>query len=125
MGGATKLDGAGTAKMKTLEEGLTHLQRVHGLVEQMALAIKQKKPTNMFGMQIRRAATPMVGQLKIQFGPIADAVTSLVLVATRGGSEQVRLRSMREMVGQIRTAMEITMNKVKEQHSVPIEISDD
>ncbi len=121
----TKLDGAGAAKMKILESALTDLQRVHGLVEQMAVSMKNKMPTTMFGLQIRRAAGPMVGQLKIQFGPIADAVSSLVLVATRGGSEQVRLRSLREQVGHIRTAIDITMKKVKEQHSVAIESADD
>lgn len=121
----TKLDGAGTAKMHTLEDALTHLQRVHGLVEQMAIAIRNQKPTTMYGMQIRRAAAPMVGQLKVQFGLLADQVANLVLLATRGGSEQMRLRGMREMVGQLRTAIDITMNKVKEQHSVPIETAED
>lgn len=121
----TKLDGAGAAKMHTLDDALTHLQRVHGLVEQMAIAIRNQKPTTMYGMQIRRAASPMVGQLKVQFGLLADQVSGLVLVATRGGSEQMRLRMMREMVGQIRTAIDIMMSKVKEQHSVPIETAED
>ena len=121
----TKLDGAGAAKMHTLDDSLTHLQRVHGLVEQMAIAIRNQKPTTMYGMQIRRAASPMVGQLKVQFGLLADQVSGLVLVATRGGSEQMRLRMMREMVGQIRTAIDIMMSKVKEQHSVPIETAED
>ena len=123
--GNTKLDGAGAAKMHTLEESMTHLQRIHGLVEQMALAINNQKPTTMYGMQIRRAASPMVGQLKVQFGLLADQVAALVLVATRGGSEQMRLRSMREQVGQLRTAIDIMMKKVKEQHSVEIEIADE
>ncbi len=120
----TKLDGAGTAKMHTLDDALTHLQRVHGLVEQMAMAIKNQKPATMYGLQIRRAATPMVGQLKVQFGLLADQVSALVLIATRGGSEQMRLRTMREMVGQLRIAIDIMMSKVKEQHTVPIETSD-
>ena len=123
--GATKLDGAGAAKMKMLEESLANLQRVHGLVEQMAVAMKNKTSTAMYGMQICRAATPMIGQLKIQFGMLADQVAALVLVATRGGSEQVRLRSMREQVAHIRTAMEIMVKKVKEAHSVDIELSKD
>lgn len=122
---ATKLDGAGMAKMHTLDDAQTHLQRVHGLVERMAIAIRNQQPTTMYGMQIRRAATPMVGQLKVQFGILADQVSALVLIATRGGSEQMRLRAMREMVGQLRTAIDIMMTKVKEQHTVPIEISSD
>ena len=35
----TKLDGAGAAKMKTLESALVDLQGLHGLVEQMAMAM--------------------------------------------------------------------------------------
>lgn len=118
-----KLDGAGAAKMKSLEEGLAQLQRLHGLVEQMALAVQQKKGGAIFGMQIRRAAAPMVGQLKVQFGMIADAVSALILVATRGGNEQQRVRACREMVSQIRTQIEMTMSKVKEQHGVAIELA--
>ena len=123
--GATKLDGAGAAKMKVLEESLVTLQRIHGLVEQMSIAMKNKTSTAMFGMQIRRTAVPMIGQLKIQFGMLADQVAALVLVATRGGSEQVRLRSMREQVAHLRTALDIMVKKVKESHSVEIELSKD
>ena len=67
--------------------------------------------------QIQRAATPLVGLLKGQFGMISDLVTALILVLSRGGSDQSRLRSLREFVGQIRTALEIAVNKVKEQHT--------
>ncbi|HUF25852.1 MAG TPA: hypothetical protein VMM18_02625 [Gemmatimonadaceae bacterium] len=123
--GNTKLDGAGAAKMRSLEEALTQLQRIHGLVEHMALAQKQQKPTTMFGMQIRRAAGPLVGQLKVQFGMVADQVAALVLAATRGGNEQMKVRVLREGVGQLRTSIDAMMNKVKEQHSVPIEMSSD
>ena len=34
---ATKLDGAGAQKMKTIEEALLALQSIHGMVERMAL----------------------------------------------------------------------------------------
>lgn len=121
----TKLDGAGTAKMNALEEALGLLQRIHGLVEQMALAHKQQRPAGAYGLQIRRAATPLVGLLKAQFGLISDQVTALILVATRGGNEQVRIRSLREMVAQIRTQLEIAQTKVREQHAVPIEAAEE
>ena len=120
---ATKLDGAGAAKMKTLEEALGGLQRVHGIVEQMALAMKQGKSASIFGLQIRRAATPLVGQLKGQFGLISDQVSAMILVATRGGTEQAKLRSMRESVALLRQAIEIAQNRVKEQHAVDIELT--
>lgn len=121
----TKLDGAGAAKMHVLEEAIAGLQKLHGLVEQMGMAIKRHEPANMYGLQIRRAASPLIGQLKPQFGMLADAVTSMVLVATRGGSEQVKLRSLRESVASLRQQLDIATNKVKEQHSEEIQLSAD
>ena len=79
----------------------------------------------MFGLQIRRAASPLIGQLKPQFGMLADGVTAMVLVATRGGNEQVKLRSLRESVASLRQQLDIAANKVKEHHSVEIEMSAD
>ena len=114
-----KLDGAGTNKMKTLEEALESLQRLHGIVERMAMEVRAQKPTSAFGAQIRRAATPLVGQLKGQFGMISDLVTNLILVSTRGGGgDQAKLRSMREAIAQIRTALEIAVTRTKDQHTV-------
>ena len=113
-----QLDGAGTQKLKTIEEALANLQRVHGLVERMAVEMKGKQGGGFVAQQVKRAAAPMVGQLKGQFGIIADQVSALLLVAGRGGSEQLKLRALRESVGQIRTALEIAQNKVKEKHMV-------
>jgi hypothetical protein len=118
MAGAAKLDNAGTIKLKVLDEALGHVQGLHSLVERMGMAVKQKQPTSLFAMQFKRAATPLVGMLKGQFGILADQVSHLILISTRGGSEQTKLRSMREGVAQLRTAMEITQNRVKEQHKV-------
>jgi hypothetical protein len=118
MSGAAKLDNAGTIKVKLLDEALVQVQMLHGLVERMAVAMKQKQPTSMFGAQFKRAATPLVGLLKGQFGVLADQVSQLVLISSRGGSEQVRLRSLREGVASLRTAMEITQSRVKAQHTV-------
>ena len=120
-----KLDGAGMAKMHTLEEALSLVQTLHGIVERMAIAVKAQQPTTMFGLQLRRAGTPLVGLLKGQFGIISDQVTQLLLVATRGGSEQVKLRAMREGVAQVRTQLEIAVTKVKEQHGSEISLSGD
>lgn len=113
-----KLDGAGIAKMATLDEAVGQLQRVHGLVERMAIEVRGNKNTLAFRQQIQRAATPMVGVLKAQFGMISDQASALVLVLTRGGGDQMRLRALRESVGQIRTALEIAQAKVKELHTV-------
>ena len=119
MAGAVRLDGPGTVKMAVLEESLVALQRLHGLVEQMAIAVKNQKPGQVYAMQIRRSATPMVGQLKGAFGTIADQVSAFILVASRGGTgEQQKVRALREQVAMIRQAIEIAQNKVKEQHAI-------
>ncbi len=122
---ATKLDGAGTQMMRTLEEALLTLQTLHGMVERMAIEIKALKSVGILPQQIKRLAVPLQGQLKGQFGLIADLVTAMILSAGRGGSEQTRLRALREHIAQIRTAIDINKTKVKEKHSVDIEISGD
>ena len=118
MASGPKLDGAGLAKMDTLEEANGQVQRIHGLVEQMAMAMRSGQDTAQFGAQIRRTGSPLVGKLKGQFGMIADQVSALMLIATRGGGEQVKLRSMREGVAQIRIQLEIAVAKTKEKHMI-------
>lgn len=119
MGGIVRLDGAGQIKMATLDEAAAQVQRLHGIVEQMAVAQKNSKPTQGFGMQMRRSAAPLVGLLKGQFGFLADQVTGFILVATRGGgSDQMKIRALREQIALLRQAIDIAMNKVKEQHAL-------
>ena len=118
MAAGPKLDGAGVQKMKTLDEALTQAQRLHGVVETYALALKRNQPTQLFGMQIKRALTPLVGLLKPQFGLIADQVASMNLVAGRGGSEQAKVRQLREGVGALKQALEIAVVRVKDNHMI-------
>jgi hypothetical protein len=113
-----KLDGAGVQKMKTLEEANVQLQRLHKVVETYALALKRAQPTSLYGMQVKRAISPLVGLLKPQFGLISDQVASLNLVAGRGGSEQTKVRILREGVGLLRQALEIAATRVKDNHTV-------
>jgi hypothetical protein len=113
-----KLDGAGVQKMKTLDEAITQVQRLHGVVEHYALALKRKQQTNLFGMQVKRALTPLVGLLKPQFGLIADQVASRNLMASRGGSEDAKVRNLREGVGMLKQALEIAVVRVKDHHMV-------
>lgn len=120
---AIKLDGAGAQKMKTLEEALITIQQLHGFVERMAIEIKNNKPLGVMPMQLKRMATPLVGQLKGQFGLIADQVSTMLLVAGRGGGDQVKLRAYREQIAQLRTAIEMAQSKVKKDHGVVIEIA--
>jgi hypothetical protein len=118
MAAGPKLDGAGVQKMKTIDEALTQAQRLHGVVETYALALKRNQPTQLFGMQVKRALTPLVGLLKPQFGLIADQVASMNLVAGRGGSEQTKVRLLREGVGALKQALEIAAVRVKDNHMV-------
>jgi hypothetical protein len=120
-----KLDGAGVQKMKTIEAALITLQSIHGMVERMAIDVKAQKIGSTIPNQVKRTAVPLQGQLKGQFGLIADQITGMILATGRGGGDQTKLRAMREYVAQIRTALEIAANKVKEQHAVEIEISPD
>ena len=111
-----KLDGAGAVKMGTLKDAYPMIQRVHGLVEQMAMVQKQQKSTAVLGMQLRRAATPLVGLLKGHFGPMSDLVAGMILIATRAGNEGAKVRTLREMMAGLKSQLEISTNKVKEQH---------
>ena len=118
MASGPTLDGAGMAKMETLEAASAHLQRLHGLVEGMAMAMRAQQNTSQIGAQMRRAGNPMIGLLKGQFGMISDQVTALLLASTRGGGEQTKLRAMREGIAQVRTSLEIAAAKTKENHTV-------
>ncbi len=120
-----KLDGAGAQKMKTLEEALTTLAQIHGMVERMAVEMKNGKNVGIVPTQVKRIATPLQGQLKGQFGMIADQVSAMILNANRGGGDAVRLRTLREYVGQIRQSIEFAGTKVKAQHAVVIDIAPD
>jgi hypothetical protein len=119
----SKLDGAGVQKMKTLDQAISQAQRLHGVVEHYALALKRKQPTNLFGMQVKRALTPLVGLLKPQFGIIADQVASMNLLASRGGSEDAKVRNLREGVGALKQALDIAVVRVKDHHMVKDEPS--
>ena len=114
---STPLSGAGQVRMKTLEEALAHLGLLHSIVEQMALAHKTQQPLQPFGSRLKRAAVPVTDLLKGQFGLIADQVTGLTLIATRGGSDRMKVNSLREGVASIRTAIELTQRKVAEQYA--------
>lgn len=113
-----RLDSAGMNKMKTLDEALLLLQRIHGVVEQYGMALKRNQPTSVFTMNIRRQLPTLGENLKSQFGLIADQVLSVNLAASRGASEQVRLRGLREGIAQIKTAIEIAITQTKDKHAV-------
>lgn len=112
-----KLDGAGTEKMKTLDEALLRLHRIHGLIETYALAIKRSQPPATYLMPIRRALPTLASLLKGQFGLISDQVMALNMGVTRGSNEQVRVRMLREGIGALRQAIDVAIVRVKENHA--------
>jgi hypothetical protein len=84
---SVRLDGAGMAKMKTLDEAMLLLQRIHGLVEMYAMAIKRGQPAGPFVQNLRRTFPTLSENLKGQFGMIADQVMAVNLSTSRGASE--------------------------------------
>ena len=114
----TRMDGAGLAKMKTLEEAMLLLQRIHGLVETYAVAVKNGQPAAPLVANIRRTLPTLSENLKGQFGLIADQVMQVNVATSRGASESIRIRSLREGVAQIKQALEIATAQTKDRHTV-------
>jgi hypothetical protein len=119
-----KIDGAGQAKLETLEHAVTLAQRLNTIVERMAQAHRNQQPLTQYRQQIQRAAAPVSSLLKSQFEPIADMVTNLLLVSTRGGTDANKVRSLREAVAQIRVQLEAAEARVRKQHAVESEAQD-
>lgn len=115
---ATRIDGPGLAKLETLEQAVTHVQRLNTIVERMAQSQRMQQPLAPYRQQIQRAATPVASLLKPQFEPISDMVTNLILITTRGGSDLQKVRSLRESVAQIRAQLEAADGRVRKQHTV-------
>lgn len=113
-----KLDGAGQAKMVTLDEATTLHQRLHGLVETYAVSVKNNKPAGQILQNIKRQVPTLAGKLKGQFGAIADLVTSVNMQITRGSSEQMRVRQMREGMAAIKVQLEIALAQTIAKHEV-------
>lgn len=114
-----KLDGAGNVKIVTIHEAQAILQRCHGLVEMMAMDVKGSRPITGGIAQLKRAATPLIGKLKGQFGMISDVVVAMLLASTRaGGGDQTKVRTMREFIASIRQQLEIAEKQILEKHAV-------
>lgn len=110
--------------MKTLDDAMNVLLRINGLVEQYALQVKRNQAGGTFLQNIRRQLPALSEMLKAQFGMIADQVMQTNLSSTRGASEQMRVRSLREGVAQIKTAIEIAIVHVKDKHELADEKED-
>jgi hypothetical protein len=113
-----RLDATGIAKLKTLDDALLLLQRINGIVEQYALALKRNQPASVYVQNIRRQLPTLAENLKGHFGLITDLVLSVNLAASRGSSEAVRLRTLREGVAQIKQAIELSMIQTRAKHAI-------
>ena len=111
-----RLDGAGQAKMTTLEDCTAILQRVHNMVEQYALSVKQGKPQTTYLNNIRRQFPALAGKLKGQFGMISDLVTSVNMQTSRGSAEPIRVRALREGVAAIKAQLDIAITQTINKH---------
>lgn len=111
-----QLDGAGQVKMETLDTCIALHQRIHGLVETYALGVKNGKPEASILNNIRRNLPVLAGKLKGQFGMISDLVTAVYMGSSRGASEQMRVRAMREGVASIKMQLDIAVTQVIAKH---------
>jgi hypothetical protein len=119
-----KLDGAGAVKMETLSSAHGLLARCHSIVEQIGVEVKGSRPITGYVQTLKRAAVPLASLLKGQYGMIADVVTAMLLAATRGGPDQMKLRSLREGIASVRMQLDIAEAKVLEKHAVADEKGD-
>jgi hypothetical protein len=114
----TKLDPTGIVKLKTLDEALLLVQRIHGIVEQYAVALKRGQPTSAYVMNLRRQLPSLAANLKAHFSLIADEILALNLSTSRGASEQTRVRLLREGVARVRTSMDIAALQTRARHQL-------
>lgn len=110
------LDGAGQVKMDTLNTCIALHQRIHGLVENYALGVKNNKPEPSILNNIKRNLPILAAKLKGQFGMISDLVTAVYMSSSRGAAEQMRVRAMREGIASIRMQFDIAVTQVIAKH---------
>jgi hypothetical protein len=113
-----RLDGAGQAKMVTLDDAILLQQRIHGLVETYAISVKNNKPAGAIMQNLKRQMPMLAAKLKGQFGMISDLATSVNMQMTRGSSEQMRVRTMREGMAAIKQQLEIAIAQTIAKHKM-------
>lgn len=111
-----QLDGAGQVKMTTLDECSLLHSRIHALVETYALSVKNAKPVPSLLNGVKRQMPVLAAKLKGQFGMISDLVTAVYMGMGRGGSEQMRVRGMREGIAAIKVQLEIAVTQTIAKH---------
>jgi hypothetical protein len=104
--------------MVTLDESLVLYQRIHGLVENYALSVKNNKPAVGFLNAIKRQMPSLASKLKGQFGMISDLVTQTNSAAGRGAAEKLRVRGLQEGMAAIKVQLEIAVTQTIAKHEV-------
>ena len=104
--------------MVTLDESVLLHQRLHALVETYALGVKNNKPVQSLMTNIKRQFPVLAAKLKGQFGMISDLVTQVGNAASRGSSEQMRVRGMREGMAAIKVQLEIAITQTIAKHEI-------
>lgn len=107
---AWKLSPSAAAKLATLNEFATRVQRVHGLVEMYATS---KSNPDQYLMPMQRA----FGKLKMQFmgagmDPLSQLCGSMEIAAKRGMSPMQKVRILRDGVGSLRFQLELEQRAV-------------
>ena len=110
------LDGAGQVKMDTLNTCIALHQRIHGLVENYALSVKNNKPEKTQLNNIRRNLPILAAKLKGQFGMISDLATAVFMSSSRGAAEQMRVRAMREGIASLKMQLDIAVTQTIAKH---------
>ena len=83
------------------------------------MAIKRGQPAWTAACRICGAPCRRLSEnLKGQFGMISDQIMAVNLSTSRGASETVRIRTLREGVAQIKQALEIAVTQTKDRHAV-------
>jgi hypothetical protein len=108
----------GTVKMKVLDDAMTLLHRINALNEQMGQNAKRGMSNASQLQTVKRYLNQLAANLKAQFGMISDAVTNLYVQSSRGSSDAVRIRTIREGLAQIKQAIDIGYTQTKEKHAV-------
>ena len=113
-----KLDGAGQAKMVTLDDAVKIHSRIHALVEMYGLSVKNTKPETVILNNVKRQMPSLASKLKGQFGMISDLVLATNMAMSRGQNKIIRVRSMREGMANVKVALEIAITQTINKHAV-------
>lgn len=104
--------------MATLDDAIALHARINNLTEQYALQIKRNQPAAHLLQNLKRQVPTLASKLKGQFGAISDLVISVNMAMSRGSSEQMRVRGLREGVAAIKVQLDIALTQTIAKHEI-------